>query len=125
MGLIQLFFLGVGIVGLVQLTRVKAANAEDYPELPANEFYYWKHHKLKSIYYYIWAGLGVLVIQVLLIVVFTRLIPSAVPEVTESIPHVVNFFGFIVLFILGIIGAGHSDKARKIAKTHNIKKIPR
>lgn len=40
MGIIQLLFLGIGIFALVQLTRVKAAKAEDYPELPANEFHY-------------------------------------------------------------------------------------
>lgn len=74
---------------------------------------------------YIWAGLGVLVFQVFLIAALTYLIPGDSEVVELGAPIIVNTIGFIALFVLGIIAAGHSDKARKIAKLHNIKKIPR
>lgn len=61
MGIIQLIFLVVGIYGLVQLPKVKKARADEYPELTENDFDMWQQKKLKSIYYYLWAGWGVIV----------------------------------------------------------------
>lgn len=122
MGIIQLFFLIVGIVSLVQRPRVVKAKPEDYPELSVTEFYYWKKHKMKAIQYYLWAGWGVFVFQVLFIVALLSITPDDNRYFMEYfVKSSALTIGLVAMFILAIIGAGHSDKARKIAKLHKIK----
>lgn len=122
MGIIQLFFLIVGIVSLVQRPRVVKTKSEDYPELSVTEFYYWKKHKMKSIQYYLWAGFGVFVLQFLIIAVLLLITPDDNGDImTYFVKSSATTIGFLAMLILGIIGAGHSNKARKIAKSHNIK----
>ena len=113
--MIQIILLIVGIVYAVRRPKLKASEASQFPDVPADKFEEWKALKLKSIDIFLWATCGLLIISITIGLLAAAVFPGGT-MVLQSL--------FLVPFLPFLVFAEISEsKAAKLKKQFGTRKI--
>ncbi len=105
----QLILLIMGIVYAFRRPKLRALEADQFPDVPVEKFEKWKRLELKSINNFLWATWGLLIVSTFAMVAF----PGSATELQL-------FFFALFLFFL-IFSAVSGSRAAKIKKQCGIK----